>query len=61
MRWKDTGKQGDSTFVARYNLNVEKSKNIHYHLTSSVVQWSEFVATDPEVPGSIPSATRFSE
>jgi hypothetical protein len=26
-----------------------------------VVQWSEFLATDPEVRGSIPGATRFSE
>jgi hypothetical protein len=26
-----------------------------------VVWWSEFLATDPEVPGSIPDATRFSE
>jgi hypothetical protein len=26
-----------------------------------VIQWSEFLATDPEVPGSIPGATRFSE
>jgi hypothetical protein len=23
--------------------------------------WSEFLATDPEVPGSIPGATRFPE
>ena len=30
-------------------------------LTASVVQWSEFLATDTEVPGSIPGATRFSE
>jgi hypothetical protein len=29
--------------------------------TASVVLWSEFLATDPEVPGSIPGATRFSE
>jgi hypothetical protein len=28
---------------------------------ASVVQWLEFLAADPEVPGSIPSATRFSE
>jgi hypothetical protein len=28
--------------------------------TVSVVEWSEFRATDPEVPGSIPNATRFS-
>jgi hypothetical protein len=30
-------------------------------MTASVVLWSEFLATDPEVPGSIPGATRFSE
>jgi hypothetical protein len=30
-------------------------------LTASVVKWSEFLATDPEVSGSIPGATRFSE
>jgi hypothetical protein len=29
--------------------------------TTSVVYWTEFLATDPEVPGSIPGATRFSE
>jgi hypothetical protein len=29
--------------------------------TTSVVQWSEFLATDPDVPGSIPDATRYSE
>jgi hypothetical protein len=29
-------------------------------LTASVVYWSEFLATDPEVPGSILSASRFS-
>jgi hypothetical protein len=28
-------------------------------MTASVVKWSEFVATDPEVPGSIPGTTRF--
>ena len=27
--------------------------------TASVVEWSEFLATDTEVPGSIPGATRF--
>jgi hypothetical protein len=30
-------------------------------LTASVVYWSELLATDPEFPGSIPGATRFSE
>jgi hypothetical protein len=29
--------------------------------TASAVKWSEFLAPDPEVPGSIPGATRFSE
>jgi hypothetical protein len=30
-------------------------------LTASVVQWSEFLTTDPDVPGWIPGATRLSE
>jgi hypothetical protein len=30
-------------------------------MTASVVFWSEFLATDPKVPGSIPGASRFSE
>jgi hypothetical protein len=30
-------------------------------LTASVVYWSEFLATDPEDPGSIRANTRFSE
>jgi hypothetical protein len=29
--------------------------------TTSVIYWSEFLATDPEVPGSIPGPTTFSE
>jgi hypothetical protein len=29
--------------------------------TASVVWWPEFLATDPDVRGSIPGATRFSE
>jgi hypothetical protein len=29
--------------------------------TVSVVKWSEFLATDPKVPGLIHGATRFSE
>jgi hypothetical protein len=27
--------------------------------TASVVYWSDFLAADPEVPGSIPDALRF--
>jgi hypothetical protein len=30
-------------------------------VTASVVQWSEFLSTDPEIPGSTPGPTRFSE
>jgi hypothetical protein len=29
--------------------------------TASVVEWSEFLATDPEVPGSIPGTSRFTK
>jgi hypothetical protein len=29
--------------------------------TASVIYWSEFLATDPEIPGSTPGATRYSE
>jgi hypothetical protein len=29
--------------------------------TASVIYWSEFLATDPEVPGLVPGATKFSE
>jgi hypothetical protein len=31
------------------------------YMTASVVYCSEFLATDPEVPGSIAGANRFSE
>jgi hypothetical protein len=30
-------------------------------ITASVAYWSEILTTDPEVPGSISGATRFSE
>jgi hypothetical protein len=30
-------------------------------MTASVVYWSEFLATDPEVPGPIPGAISFSK
>jgi hypothetical protein len=43
--------------------SVVKRITITYILvkTASMVYWSEFLATDPEVSGSIPGATRFSE
>jgi hypothetical protein len=33
----------------------------YQYLTASVVYFSEFLATDSEVPGLIPGPTRFSE
>jgi hypothetical protein len=36
------------------NMNMEVA-------AASVVQWSEFLATAPEISGLIPGATRFSE
>jgi hypothetical protein len=30
-------------------------------MTTSVVQWLEFLTTDPDILGSIPGATKFSE
>jgi hypothetical protein len=41
--------------------NLDISDFIQVILTASVVEWSEFLATDPEVPGSVHGATRFSE
>jgi hypothetical protein len=36
--------------------------NTHTHTrTVSMIQWLEFLDTGPEVPASIPGATRFSE
>jgi hypothetical protein len=34
---------------------------LYEDITASVVWWSEFLAANPEVPGSIPGDTRFSE
>jgi hypothetical protein len=46
-------------------VSVVKSKKFYMNicpiLTASLVYWSEFLATDPEVPGSIHGATGFSE
>jgi hypothetical protein len=39
-----------------YNSSI-----IILYMTAIVVQWSEFLATVPEVLDSIPGATRFSE
>jgi hypothetical protein len=44
-----------------YSYIVYFVNYIYLYCTASVVLWPEFLAIDPEVPGSIPGATRFSE
>jgi hypothetical protein len=51
-QWPSSTKGALSKFVSR---------TLQGGWTASVVYWSEFLATDTEVPGSIPGATRFSE
>jgi hypothetical protein len=49
-------------FIAEVSLNIQGFPSIKLLIqTASVVWWSEFLATDPDVPGSIPGATTFSE
>ena len=50
-RWKQLSGQKVQNYFLKYVSEW----------TASVVQWSEFLATDTEVSGSIPEATRFSE
>jgi hypothetical protein len=40
---------------------THRSRSAQKKLLLGVDTWSEFLAADPEVSGSIPSATRFSE
>jgi len=47
----------NSLFPAGEKVYEYKGPNMG---TASVVQWSAFLATDTEVPSSIPGATRFS-
>jgi hypothetical protein len=52
--------------IEPYTHSQHKLKYIYEDLlslleTASVVYWLEFLATDQEVPGSIPAAVRFSE
>jgi hypothetical protein len=47
------GNTSESLFIISDGLSLEG--------TAPVVQWSEFLATDSEVPASIPGATIFSE
>ena len=50
-----------SIITALRSVTILKMVTSHAKVTASVVQWSEFLATDTEVSGSIPGATRFSE
>jgi hypothetical protein len=45
----------------KYTSRFEILKAMVMGRISSVVWWSGFLATDPEVLGSIPGSTRFSE
>ena len=58
-RLKTLRKQLDSLWEHKQQVSVEMYE--FFTLWTSVVQWSEFLATDTEVSGSIPGATRFSE
>jgi hypothetical protein len=40
---------------------MNKINKTNKTMTASVVYRSEFLGTNPEVPGSIPGATRFSD
>jgi hypothetical protein len=49
-------------FRLGFDINsLETYYGFHQFLATSMVWWSEFLATDTEILGSIPGATRFSE
>jgi hypothetical protein len=54
----DCQRMQSSLFFKFWNQNC---LCLAYHSTPSVVWWSEFLVTDPEIPGSISGASRFSE
>jgi hypothetical protein len=60
---KTDGRNNNNNKLAKCNdTNMDYCTLINNTLdTASVVWWSEFLAANPEVPGSIPCATRFSE
>jgi hypothetical protein len=54
----------ESCFVCSFvalSSSPSSSSSSSSSSTASAVYWSEFLATDPEVPGSVPGATRFSQ
>jgi hypothetical protein len=44
-----------------HKAKIDFGHNLPLLETASVVYWSKFLAANPEVPGSIPGDTRFSE
>jgi hypothetical protein len=44
-----------------YSRALYFAYNVKLHKIASVVYWAEFLAADPEVPGSITGATRLSK
>ena len=55
VKWGDSLADRNSKGTGVGWLRIE---NLYYS-RFSVVQWSEFLATDTEVPGSIPGTARF--
>jgi hypothetical protein len=49
------------TLISVYQTSRIFLAHVYQTKTASVVQWPEFLATDREVPGSIPGATGFFE
>jgi hypothetical protein len=56
-----TGLTGLTFLKLRMNQPIRRIHKYMVIMTAYVVYWSEFLATDTEVPGSILGATRFSE
>jgi hypothetical protein len=50
----------NSVFLSE-NVHADELQGTVYPLRTASVVWSEFLATDAEVPDSIPDHTRFSE
>jgi hypothetical protein len=48
-------------FLKKFKALRKVSNCIACKTTASAVYWSEFLATDPEAPGSIPGTARFAE
>jgi hypothetical protein len=68
MTWSHTLKRKEYNAVRGHEPNEKEWNKINFNSFSHkrpfhiyMSTWSEFLATDPEVLGSIPGASRFSE